>query len=211
MNKTLVEVFGYDLSYLEATTVVLTLACILYAARANVLTFLLGVICTTLSFFFFYQKQLYSSMALQVIFFGFNVYGYYQWTRPKKGEENEKNQLRVSRYSGNIYWLFAAITIVGTLAWGLFMSNPPAFLANEFAEARYPYIDAFILVASVVAQFMIAKKKIENWYIWIAVDIIATILYAATGAVFMSILYGILILNAVYGLYEWRKMYKNHI
>jgi nicotinamide mononucleotide transporter len=204
----MVSVFGYPLSYLEAVTTVLTLACIIFAARANIATFALGIICTTLSFFFFYQARLYSSMALQVIFFSFNVYGYYQWTRPKKGKENEKNQLKVSRYKNNSYLLFAGIIVVGTLLWGLLVSNPPAFLANEFAEAQYPYVDAFILVASVVAQFMIAKKKIENWIIWIVVDIIATVLYAASGAVFMSILYGILIFNAVYGLYEWKKMYK---
>ena len=208
IDNVMATVFGYKLSYLEAITTVLTLACIVFAARANIITFALGIICTTLSFIFFYQASLYSSMSLQAVFFGFNVYGYYQWTRPKKGDENKKNQLKVSRYTKDKYLLFGAIIVAGALLWGYVMSNPPAFLAGEFADAKFPYIDAFILVASIVAQFMIAKKKIENWYIWIFVDIIATILYAASGTVFMSILYGILIFNAMYGLSQWQKMYK---
>ena len=204
------SVFGYKLSYLEAATTVLTLACIIFAARANTITFALGIICTTLSFILFYQAALYSSMALQVVFFGFNVYGYYQWTRPKAGEENEKNQLKVGRYKLKQYPLFIGIIAVGTFLWGYIMSNPPAFLYEEFKDAQFPYIDSFVLVASIVAQFMIAKKKIENWYIWIVVDIVATILYAASGVTFMAILYGVLILNAVYGYYEWRKMYNKN-
>lgn len=210
IDTIMVTVFGYPLSWLEAATTVLTLACIIYAARANTATFALGVICTTLSFFFFYQAALYSSMALQVIFFSFNVYGYFKWTRPKTGEENDKNQLKVSRYTPDKYLWHALIIAVGTFAWGYVMSNPPAFLASEFANAKFPYIDAFILVASVVAQFMIAAKKIENWVIWIVVDIVATVLYAASGAVFMAILYGVLIINAMYGYYEWNKMYKEN-
>lgn len=211
MDTVMVTILGYPLSYIEAVTTVLTLACIILAARANILTFALGVISTSLSFILFYQAALYSSMALQVIFFSFNVYGYYKWTRPKTGEENDKNQLKVSRYSNkSTLLLFAAIIAAGTLLWGLFVSHPPAFLANEFADAKYPYVDAFILVASVVAQFMIAKKKIENWIIWIVVDIVSTVLYAASGVTFMAILYGILIVNAVYGLTEWIKMYQNN-
>ena len=210
IDTIMVTVFGYPLSYLEAAATVLTLACIIFAARANIATFTLGVLSTILYFLFFYQARLYSSMALQVIFLCFNIYGYYQWTRPKTGEENDKNQLKVGRYKANKYWLFAGIIVVGTIIWGLIMSHPPTALAIEFAEAKYPYIDAFILVASLVAQYMLAKKKIENWIIWIIVDVIATGLYAASGAIFTAILYGVLVFNAIYGLYEWKKMYKNN-
>ena len=204
-------VFGYDLSYIEATATIFTLACIILAAHANIITFALGIISTTLYFIFFYQAHLYSSASLQIIFLGFNIYGYYQWTRPTKEQENENRQLKVSRYATDRYIVFAGIIAIGTIVWGYLMSNPPVFLESIAKEAQQPYLDAFILVASIVAQYMIAKKKIENWIIWIVVDIVATITYAKINAMFTSVLYGILILNAVYGLYLWAKMYKKNV
>ena len=208
IDNVMATVFGLKISYFEAITAMLTLPCVILAARGKVISFVLGMICTTLFAIYFYQVSLYSSMLLQMVFFCFYVYGYYQWTHPKKDEENKKNQLKVSYCTRDKYLLFAAIIAVGTLLWGYVMSNPPAFLAAEFADAKFPYIDAFVLVSGIVAQFMLANKKIENWYIWIFADIIATALYVASNATFMAIMYGLLVFNAMYGLYMWRKMYK---
>lgn len=210
INNILVNVLGYSLSYLEAMGIITTLACIIYAARGKVTTFYFGLISTTLYFVFFYQAHLYSSMALQVVFFSFNVYGYLQWTRPKKGEEDERNELKISRYPVSKYLITVITIVVGTALWGFFMSNPPEILAKEFAEAKYPYIDAFILVASIAAQYLLSKKKLENWMIWITVDVVATGLYAASGATFTAILYAVLVGIASKGLYDWRKVYKSY-
>jgi nicotinamide mononucleotide transporter len=206
----MINILGYQLSYLEMSATIVTLACIMLAAHGKIITFLLGIISTILYAIFFYRTRLYSSMALQAVFFAFNVYGYIQWAHPDESNKNANNQLKISYYNKNKYIVIALIIVLGTILWGVFMNNPPAFLSREFNEAQYPYIDAFILVASIVAQYMMAKKKIENWIIWIFIDIIATILYLISGAVFTSILYGILIFNAIYGFYQWRKMYANN-
>ena len=210
INNIFVNVFGYPLSYLEAVAVVACVAGIWLAAKGKVLNFFFGFISTSLYFVFFYQAHLYSSMALQLMFIAFNVYGYFQWTRPKQGQANADDELKVTATSGRAKLISVVVIVTGTLLWGYIMANPPAIIASEFADAKFPYIDSFVMVASIVAQYLLAKKKFENWIIWIVVDVVATGLYAASGATFTAILYAVLVLIASQGLYDWHKMYKNN-
>lgn len=207
-TNTMLTLWGYNLSYIEAVAVLSSLACIWLAAREKVINFAFGLLCTALYAVFFYQEHLYSSMALNLVFFCFNVYGYFLWTRPKKGEENENNELKVSRYTNRTRFIFLALIAVGAVGWGLAIVHLHEWLPSVFEQAtRYPYIDSFVMVASIAAQYMMAKKKLENWAMWIIIDIVAVFLYGFAGYTFTAILYGVLVVIATKGLYDWQKSY----
>jgi nicotinamide mononucleotide transporter len=207
----MVSLWGYNLSYIEAVAVLSSLACIWLAAKEKVINFAFGLICTSLTAILVYQEQLYSSTILNITFFCFNIYGYFLWTRPKKGEENENNELKVRRCSNNMRIILFAIIVVGTLAWGVAVVRLQKLMPTIFEETNFPFIDSFVMVASIVAQLLMAQKRWENWALWIVIDIVAIFLYAFSGFAFMAILYAILVIIAIKGLYDWQKSYKNNI
>jgi nicotinamide mononucleotide transporter len=206
----MITLWGYNLSYIEAVAVLSSIACIWLAAKEKIVNFAFGLVCTGLYAVFFYQEHLYSSMTLNIVFFCFNIYGYFLWTRPKKGEENENNELRVRRSSRQMQAVLLAVIAIGTIAWGLAIVHLHEWTPAVFEQAtRFPYIDSFVMVASIVAQLLMAQKKLENWILWIVIDVVATFLYAFAGYTFTAILYAILVIIAIKGLYDWQKSYKN--
>lgn len=207
--NTMVSLWGYNLSYIEAAAVLSSLACIWLAAKQKVINFAFGVVCTGLYAVFFYQERLYSSMMLNIAFFCFNIYGYFLWTRPKKGEENENNELKVRRCSNHMRIILLSIAAIGTIVWGLGIVHLHEWIPTVFEQAtRFPYVDSFVMVASIIAQLLMAQKRWENWVLWIVIDVIATLLYASAGYTFTAILYAALVVIAVKGLYDWQKSYK---
>ncbi len=209
-TNTMVSLWGYNLSYIEAVAVLSSLACIWLAAKEKVLNFAFGLVCTGLYAAFFYQEHLYSSMTLNIVFFCFNIYGYFLWTRPKKGEENENNELKVRRCSKQMRAILLGIITIGTIVWGLGIVHLHEWMPAVFEQAtRFPFVDSFVMVASIVAQLLMAQKRWENWVLWIIIDIVAVFLYAFAGYTFTAILYAALVVIAIKGLYDWQKSYKN--
>ena len=209
-TNTMVNLWGYDLSYIEAVAVLSSLSCIWLAAKEKVINFAFGLVCTGLYAVFFYQEHLYSSMTLNIVFFCFNTYGYFLWTRPKQGEENKNNELRVRRSTKQMRAVLLGIIAVGTIAWGLAIVHLHEWMPVVFEQAtRFPYVDSFVMVASIVAQLLMAQKKWENWMLWIVIDVVAAFLYAFAGYTFTAILYAVLVIIAIKGLYDWQKSYKN--
>lgn len=210
-TNTMLTLWGYNLSYIEAVAVLSSLACIWLAAKEKVVNFAFGALCTALYAVFFYQEHLYSSMTLNLAFFCFNIYGYFLWTRPKKENANENNELKVRRCTNRMRVALFTTIAAGTLGWGLAIVHLHEWLPTVFEQAtRYPYVDSFVMVASIVAQLLMAQKRWENWALWIVIDIIAVFLYGFAGYTFTAILYAILVAIAVKGLYDWQKSYKTY-
>src|SRR5688572_8890592 len=123
IDKTFFSVLGYKLSYLEFFGTVSGIIAVWLSARANVWSWPLGIINVTLSFFLFYQVQLYPDMFLQVFFFITNLIGWWRWLHPQKGEADKKDELKVSWMDRKQLVLITGIGITGTIAFGLFASR----------------------------------------------------------------------------------------
>jgi nicotinamide mononucleotide transporter len=192
---------------LEVTSSVLTFVCILLAAKEKIRTFPVGMISTAMYFFVFFMQRVYSSMTLQIMFFAFNAYGLYKWTHPgKKDAAKADNTLAVTllSFKGRVWT--ATIIAVLTLLLGYVMSNLHNWLPSLFAgEAKYVYLDTAILSASLVAQYLLAIKKLESWAIWFLVDIVSAPFYFITVGWATGILYFVLIFTAVMGWREWKR------
>jgi nicotinamide mononucleotide transporter len=106
--------------------------------------------------------------------------------------------------------LLAAAIFIFSLLSGFLFSNIHLYLPEYFkVKADYPFIDSFVMVSSIVATVLLAKKKFENWYLWIAVDLVCVVLYFKKGVYFLSLEYFIFLGLASYGLYHWKKQLSN--
>jgi nicotinamide mononucleotide transporter len=196
------EIFGYPVSYVELIGTSFGLASVYFASRANILTWGTGIVNEVFLFILFFQVQLYADMFLQIYFFIVTLYGWYKWNA--KTAEN-----RISEISNRNKVSLAAIILTGTLVSGFLITNIHLYLPNYFKiQAAYPYIDSFVMVSSIIATILLARKKIENWYLWIAVDLVCFVLYFRKGVYFLSLEYFIFLGLASYGLYHWRKQLK---
>ncbi|UTF51798.1 nicotinamide riboside transporter PnuC [Desulfomicrobium sp. ZS1] len=178
---------------IEALAVLFGLLCVWFCIRQNIWCWPTGLIQVTLYIYIFYDVKLYSDMILQVVFVVLQLYGWYHWLH---GGQN-RSSLPLSRLDARdlILWVIAALA--GTGAWGWTMTT--------HTDASVPYWDAFTTVASLIAQWLMTRKKIESWYFWIAVDVVAIGVYAYKSLLLTSGLYLVFLMMAASGLIVWRK------
>jgi len=202
VNSVFFSVLDYPVSYVEFTGAITGLVSVLLAAKSNIWTWASGLINVACFFSIFYQVQLYSDMFLQIYFFAASIYGWIIWSRQNKQEENP---IRVLTRHQKI--VLAATIIFSTAALGFFIQNIHTVFPNFFQKpASYPYIDTFIAVLSVLATILLAKRILENWYLWIVVDVLSVGLYAAKNVMLISIEYIIFLCIASFGLYNWLRL-----
>ena len=139
------------------------------------------------------RGRLYSDAALQLFYVGANVYGWTGWARSRAagGTVVVESMSAAAR----IGWMLGGV-VLATL-WGWSMSR--------FTSAAYPWWDAGVTVASMAAQLLMARRRWENWVVWIAVDVAAVPLYQAKGLDLVAGLYVIYLALSVWGLRDWRR------
>ncbi|MFH0894889.1 MAG: nicotinamide riboside transporter PnuC [Bacteroidota bacterium] len=143
--------------------------------------------------YIFFVSKLYADFGLQIFYLVMTLYGWYNWLW---GGEN-RTELKVTHIKRSLL-IFCLIT--GTI--GFLISG---FLLNEYTDAAFPFIDSLIAVWGIIGTFLMAKKIIEHWLIWIIVDIIATIIYLAKELDLTAGLYFIFTLLAASGYFKWKK------
>ncbi len=201
--NTAFTVIGYPISYVELIGTVFGLISVYFASRANILTWSTGIVNEVFLFILFFQVHLYADMFLQVYFFIVTIYGWYNWNTTTV--EN-----KIAAINTKARWLIAAVIIVGSLLTGFLIKNIHLYLPGYFkVAAAYPFTDSLVMVLSVIATVLLAKKKIENWHLWILVDAICVALYFKKGVYFLSLEYLIFLGLASYGLYHWKKQLAN--
>lgn len=178
---------------IEATAVVFGLACVWLTIRQNIWCWPTGLVQVTLYIAVFYQVKLYSDLILHVIYVVMQIYGWYHWLHGGKSQ----GALLVSTLNlrGRLAW--PTVAVLGTIGWGYVMAT--------FTDASVPYGDAFTTVASLIAQWLMARKRLESWYFWIAVDVVAIGIYWSKDLALTSGLYAVFLILATMGLFAWRK------
>jgi len=161
--------------------------------RQKIVAWPFGLLSVGLYIFIFAEARLYSDVILHVIYVMLNIYGWWNWAH--KGPEED--ELPVTHLARKEILAWSALILAGFIAWGSFMK------ANTNAD--FPYPDAFTTVASLVAQFLLARKKLENWILWIIVDIVAINIYTLKGLYLTSGLYAVYLLLCIKGWRDWRR------
>lgn len=141
----------------------------------------------------FYEYQLYSDALLQVYFFFIQFYGLWYWL---KGRQDD-GSIVVVPLPKTQYFNYLLATIVAWLVLSTAMS--------QLTNATHPYWDGAIASLSVLAQFLMSRRNIESWYLWILVDILAIGLFIVKELQPTAALYAVFLVLAIIGLIQWRK------
>ena len=191
------------MNWIDLISAVLGLTCVVLAGRNSKYNFWVGYLYTAALFVLFYTKNLYASLLLQPISLAINILGHYRWTHPREEErssDNEKN-LKVSMLSwtGRAFAIGAVLLVA--LVWGW-------TLDTLFPADPHPYLDSCVTVLILMAQLLSALKKWDCWIAWLIVNITQIILHISVGHIFMPIVCGLYLVNGLWSLASWMKLYK---
>jgi len=186
------------MSWLEWVAAGLGVINVALVVRRSVWNYPFGLVMVALYFFVFFGARLYSDALLEIFFFVVQLYGWVNWVKAR----NAAGEVPVAWLTprARIGWLGG--TVLASLVWGLGMAR--------YTNAAAPIIDAFIAGASISAQILMARRMIENWAVWILVDIVAVGLYFSRGLYPTSALYALFLLLCVAGLIGWRRALPAH-
>ena len=185
---------------IELVAVVFGVLSVWYARKENILVFPFGIINVLIYIYICIATQLYANAGINVVYFLTNVYGWYNWSRTN----DEQGTLQISRNTKiqNILWVSAAIILYGVIVLILRTANQddPVYL-----NSILPWIDGMNASFFLCATVLMTIKKIENWWFWIAGNIISIPVYFSQGLYFTSLQYAIFLVIAIMGLREWNK------
>ena len=211
INTLFFTLWGYPMSYLEFFGVVSGAVAVWLSARSVIWTWPLAVVSVGLFFFLFYQIQLYPDMFLQVFFFITYLQGWWRWTHPALAEADHRNELRITRLTGQSLTLTLAGGAMATALLGLFAQNLHVLFPVVFSQpSAFPYLDSFTTVMSIIGTFMMIHKKLECWWVWLLVDLISTYMYFVKGVKLVSLEYAFFCLIALQGLWLWTRAYRTY-
>jgi len=184
--------FGGD--WFEFAGFVTGVVAVYLVAKEHIFNWPIGLINVSIYAYVFFQSRLYADMSLQFFFFALGVHGWYQWLRG--GTQN--SALTISRLTRN-HWL----GVIGAVVVGVAIYYP---IIHHFNGAA-PFVDSTLTVISIIAQALLNRKKLENWILWIIVDIAYIPLYISRGLYSTAVLYGLLLTIAIAGLVGWKRTY----
>lgn len=203
MNQIFEEIISYALGIdlYEFVGLIFGLLSVWYLIRESVLTWPAGILYVLVSFVVFWKIQLYGDLLLHVVFLILNVYGWYYWVFGKPANEQD---LPITTYAAPQNATILLLSCLGIVGFGYFLSNVH-LIWTHMAPAALPYWDATTSILSVTGIWLMSKKKLENWYYWFVVDVLACGIYFYKGIYFYSFLYGVYIAMAVAGYLAWKK------
>ncbi len=183
-----------QVNYIEVLGTVLGLLYIVLSIKQNIFTWPVGLLSSALYVYVFLTTKFYADMGLQVYYVFVSIYGWYHWL---KGNPDKKEQLQVS-FTPQKLWLPLAIISLVLFAF-------IAFVLNNYTDSPIPYGDSLTTALSLVATWMLARKYLEHWIIWVFVDFLSAVLYAIKGlwpTVFLFVIYTVM---AAIGYFDWKK------
>ena len=189
------EIAGQHFSIAEFIGTLSGLIAVWLTVKENKWCFPIGIISSIVYAYVFFSPSVkyYADAILQIVYVVLLVYGWINWTTRK---QNSK-ALPVTRFILQQQFSFGLIILLSTILIG--------FLFNKYTDASLPFVDALTTSMSLVAQWMVAKKKIENWHLWIAANLIYVYMYLHKELYITSIFYFVLLILAFAGLKEWKK------
>lgn len=185
------------MSVLEIIGTVLGVIGVTLMIRQNLWTWPVGLAQVAVSMWVFYTAKLYSDALLQIFFFAVQVYGWWHWLH---GRTAIRAELPVTRLSARaiVAWVLAGAA--ATAGWGAFM--------HRMTDAALPFWDAFIFVFSIIAQWLQARKRLENWIGWMIVNVVAVGVFWSKDLKLYAGLYILFFGLAIAGHRAWRKSLK---
>jgi nicotinamide mononucleotide transporter len=188
------SVWGAATSWLELIAVVLALAMVGFNIRERHWGWPLAIVSSLLYVGLFSRSRLYGDAALQIFFAIVAFWGWLQWLR---GHRADGSALRVARLTARGAW---AAVIASAVLWPVI-----ALFLKHFTDTDVPWWDAFPTAVSLVGQYLLGRKYIENWLAWMAVNTVSVGLFAYKGLWLTTLLYTLFIALSVVGWQAWKR------
>jgi nicotinamide mononucleotide transporter len=189
-------------TWLEIIGVITGLLCVYLAALNNIWNWPCAIISVGLYIFIFFKARLYADMGLQFYFLGMNIYGWYFWS--KKPAVEIKTPVVLITWTQVIISTLIIAALTPALGFMLIKLAP----VLHYTPASYPYLDSFCTACSLVAQVFLARKVLENWLIWIFVDVIYVGVYIFKHLDLTAVMYAIYVAIAAMGYIDWKREYQ---
>jgi nicotinamide mononucleotide transporter len=184
-------------NYIELLGAILGFAYIFFSIRQNILTWPVGLIASGLYTWVFFTSKLYADMGLQMYYVVISIYGWYEWVRGESMSSGRKEPLHISRLSMKMGLVLAlASSVIFMLIW---------YVLANFTDSTVPVADSLATSLSIVATWMLARKILEHWLVWIFVDAFSIGLFWYKDLYPTVILFVIYTFMAVVGFIEWKK------
>jgi len=181
---------------IEWVAAALGLVSVYLLTRQSLWSWPIGIVMVALYAWIFLEAKLYSDFGLQLFFMALQAYGWWFWlARRDQAIAASKAPIQTLSSRARIIWFLAGL--IGTYALG--------FVMSRYTDAALPYWDALTTVFSVIAQIMLARKYIENWLVWIGVDVFAIGIYFYKELTVTSGLYVIFLILSVIGFITWMR------
>lgn len=185
-----------QMSPLEITATVFGLWSVIAYVRESVWAWPTGLVNVLLYILLFWNIKLYADTGLQFVYVGLQIYGWWQWLHGGAGRQ----ELRISRTSIRLWLVLAAVAAVAYVPMGL--------LLDHFTDTDVPWWDSAPAVTSLIAQWMISKKKLENWWVWIVTDLVYIPLYLHKQLYLTTGLYALFLVLCILGARQWHRTYR---
>jgi nicotinamide mononucleotide transporter len=179
-------------SPLEGIAAAFGLVSVYLSTRQNIWSWPTAIVNVALYTIVFYQGRLYGQMGLQPVYLALSIYGWYEWLHGGA----KKTELHVSRASPRLLGALAILNIVTWIALAALLRR---------TDAALPWLDALLTTTSLVAQWMMTRKILENWLLWIAVDVIYVPMFISQHLYATALLYAAFLILASMGFVEWRR------
>lgn len=194
------ELAGRPVLLMDLISSILGISCVVLAGRNSKYNFWVGYLYTAALFLLFWNRSLYANLLLQPISLVINILGHYRWTHPRAEEATDKGALKVSAltWAQRIYCTGAVLLVAGL--WGF-------TLDKLFPSDPHPYLDCAVTVLILMAQLLSALKKWDCWIAWLLVNITQLALHLSVGNILMALVSGLYLVNGVWSLITWKKLY----
>lgn len=184
----------FSAHWLDITTTALGLAYILLEYKASVWMWVVGFMMQSLGIVLYYQKGLYADCGMEFYYLAMTVYGFVAWMRHKQ----KVNNLPIRHMPRRIAFLWLSFA---AFIWGILY-----YLLSHYTNSTVPLADAFTTALSLVGIWALARKYLEQWFVWIVVDVVTCILYFYKDIPFKASLYALYVIIAVFGYLKWKRM-----
>ena len=182
------------MNWLELIAALLGVISVWFVVKRNIWAFPIGIVMVSLYTLIFYQARFYADMVLQGIYVLMQIQGWYEWSR---GERAADDRIAIRRMNRRQWAVSALLLVTGTLATG--------YALQRWTDAALPFVDALTTALSLLAQWWMNRKYLENWLIWILVDAIYLYQYSYKALYLTTLLYAVFLGMAILGYNEWRR------
>ena len=185
--------------WLDITTTALGLAYILLEYKASVWMWAVGFLMQSLGIILYYQKGLYADCCMEFYYLAMTIYGWWNWIgkkAPSFGGGDGERPIRHFPRRLVLPWLLLIAAVWGLIYWMLV----------TFTNSNVPLADSFTTALSIVGIWALAHKYLEQWFIWIAVDVVTCVLYFYKDIPFKASLYALYVVIAILGYRKWRRL-----